>query len=131
MVYEAIVYLASLLTKYGVNVIIDATGNRRRYREHARKIIPKFMEVYIRCPLKVCIKRESKRVNIYGAPKNIYAKALAGESKTVPGVGVPYEEPLNPEIIVDSDKLNPEECAERILKVLVERFMRSHEFDGI
>jgi len=122
MVYEAIAYLASLLTKYGVNVIIDATGNRRRYREHAREIIPKFMEVYVRCPLKVCIKRESKRVNIYGAPKNIYAGALAGESKTVPGLGAPYEEPLNPEVTVDSDKLSPEECAGIILEAILEMF---------
>lgn len=125
MVYGTLVYVAKILTENGVNVIIDATGNRRRYRDRARREIPLFMEAYVRCPLEVCIEREAKRgMDVYGAPRNIYAKALSGESKTVPGLGVPYEEPVNPEVTVDSDKLSPEECAEKILRVLMERFIR-------
>lgn len=123
IVYGALVYIAKILTDNGVNVIIDATGNRRRYREYARREIPLFMEAYLRCPLKVCIEREAKRgADAYGAPRGIYAKAFRGESGTVPGLGSPYEEPLNPEVTVDSDKLSPEECAERILEVILERF---------
>ena len=126
VVYGALVYVAKILTANGVNVIIDATGNRRRYRENARREIPLFMEAYIRCPIDVCIEREAKRVNLHGAPKNIYAKAFGGESKTVPGLGAPYEEPINPEVTVDSDKLSPEECAEKILRVLLEKFAEQH-----
>lgn len=123
MVYATLVYIAKVLTENGVNVIIDATGNRRKYRESARRIIPKFMEAYLKCPLSVCIEREAKRgVDVYGAPSGIYSKAFRGESKTVPGIGVPYEEPINPEVAVNSDKLSPEECAEKILMVLLERF---------
>lgn len=125
IVYGALVYIAKILTENGVNVIIDATGNRRKYRDHARREMPKFMEVYLRCPLEVCIERETRRgIDSYGAPREVYAKAFRGESETVPGIGVPYEEPVNPEVVVDSDKLSPEECAERILKVVLERFIR-------
>ncbi|MEM2655693.1 MAG: adenylyl-sulfate kinase [Candidatus Bathyarchaeia archaeon] len=125
IVYGALVYIAKILTENGVNVIIDATGNRRRYREHARREIPLFMEAYIRCPLEVCIERESRRgADAYGAPREVYAKAFRGESKTVPGLGAPYEEPVNPEVTVDSDKLSPEECAERVLEVILNRFVK-------
>ncbi|MBS7641156.1 MAG: adenylyl-sulfate kinase [Candidatus Bathyarchaeia archaeon] len=123
MVYATLVYIARILTENGVNVIIDATGNRRRYRDEARRLIQRFMEAYLKCPLEVCVERESRRgLDSYGAPSGIYAKAFRGESKTVPGIGAPYEEPLNPEVAVDSDKLSPEECAERILKVILDRF---------
>ena len=129
MVYGTLAYIAKILAENGVNVIIDATGNRRKYRDKARQEIPKFMEAYIKCPLEVCIKRESKRgMDVYGAPKGIYAKALAGESKTVPGLGAPYEEPLNPEVTVDSDKMSPEECAEKILSAIKEKFMKQEPF---
>ncbi|MEM1582204.1 MAG: adenylyl-sulfate kinase [Candidatus Bathyarchaeia archaeon] len=125
VVYGALVYIARILTENGVNVIIDATGNRRKYRDQARREISRFMEAYIWCPLEVCVERESRRgVDIYGAPKGIYAKAFTGESKTVPGFGVPYEEPINPEVTVNSDKLSPEECAERILKVILDKFVK-------
>ena len=123
MVYGAIVFVSWLLTRNGVNVIIDATGNRRKYRDHARREVPRFMEAYVRCPLEICIKRESKRGELFYAPKGIYKKAFTGKSATVPGVGVPYEEPLNPEVAVDSDKLDAGRCAERILEVLVETFI--------
>lgn len=120
VVYGAIVYIARILTKNGVNVIIDATGNRRRYREKAREEIKNFMEVYLYCPLETCIKRESRRIETFQAPKDIYKKALEGKS-TVPGIGVPYEEPLNPELRIDTEKLNPDACAEKILDLIVRR----------
>jgi len=124
IVYGTIVFVAKLLTENGVNVVVDATANRRRYRDKARMEIPLFMEAYIRCPLEVCIERESKRRRgSYCAPEAVYKKALTGESKTVPGIGVPYEEPLGPEVIVDSDKMSPEECAKEIWEMIVGRFL--------
>ncbi|MCX8171757.1 MAG: adenylyl-sulfate kinase [Candidatus Bathyarchaeota archaeon] len=125
IVYGTLVYIARILTENGVNVIIDATGNRRRYRDNARSQIQLFMEAYLKCPLEACIRREAGRgLDAYGAPKEVYAKAFRGESKTVPGLGAPYEEPLNPEVVVDSDKLTPEECVEIILNAILERFIR-------
>jgi len=81
------------------------------------------MEAYISCPLDVCIRREPKRKGgAYQAPPDIYKKAVTKESATVPGVGVPYEEPRNPEVTVDSGKMNAEECAERILRAIMRLF---------
>jgi len=123
IVYGTIVFIAKLLTENGVNVIIDATANRRRYRSKARKEIPFFVEAYIRCSLKVCIKRESKRRGYtYHAPEDIYKKAFTGESKTVPGIGAPYEEPFDPEVTVDSENMNPDECAQKILEMIIKKF---------
>jgi len=120
MVYNAILFVAKLLTQNGVNVIIDATANRRRYRDQARKAIPRFVEAYIQCRLEVCVRREAERkAGAYYAPRDIYAKAFTGTSKTVPGVGVSYEKPLHPEVTVNSDKLDPSQCAQEILEVII------------
>jgi len=122
IVYAALVYIAKLLTQNGVNVTIDATGNLRRYRENARKQILNFIEAYLECPLEVCIQRESKRGKTYGAPKQIYTKALEGKASTVPGIGQPYEPPLSPEITLDTVEYTPEECAQKILETVIKRF---------
>ncbi|MCP8305452.1 MAG: adenylyl-sulfate kinase [archaeon] len=120
MVYGAISYIAKLLTKNGVNVIIDATGNRRRYRDKAREETKNFMEVYLMCPLGVCMERESKRIDTSQAPRDIYEKALKGKS-TVPGLGSPYEEPLNPELKLNTERMNPDTCAKRIFDLIVKK----------
>jgi len=124
LVYRAITFTAKLLTENGVNVIIDATGNRRRFRELARREIQYFAEAYVKCPLKVCMERESRRVDKY-APRNIYKKGLEGKSPTVPGLGVPYEEPINPEIVIDSERLNPLTCAQIVFDYIKENFMKA------
>ena len=122
IVYATLVFVAKLLTENGVNVIIDATGNLRRYRDETRKQIPRFIEAYIQCSLDTCIKREAKRGITFHAPKDIYKKGMIGKSSTVPGLGAPYEPPLKPEVTVDSEKLSPEECAQKILKTLTKAF---------
>lgn len=122
MVYASIAFVSKLLTQNGVNVIIDATANRQRYRDYARKQIPHFIETYVRCPLELCIEREAKRGKTFMAPRDIYKKAFTGKSTTVPGIGVPYEQPQNPEVTVDSNKQSPEECAEKIYKTIARTF---------
>jgi len=123
MVYATLVYIAKLLTQNGVNVIIDATGNLRRYRENARKQIPNFKEVYLECPLEVCIQRETTRGKRYQAPKQIYTRALEGKASTVPGIGQPYETPLKPEITINTTQKTPEEAAREILNLI----LKTHE----
>jgi len=122
IVYATLVFVAKLLTENNVNVIIDATGNLRRYRDEARKQIPHFIEAYVRCPLDICIERESKRGITFHAPKDVYKKGVEGKSLTVPGLGAPYEPPPKPEVTVDSERLSPEECAQKILRTLTETF---------
>ena len=101
IVYASLGYMAKLLNEVGVNVFIDATANRRKYRDAARDIIPEFAEVYVRCPLDVCMEREAKRKAKF-SPKGIYKKSVK-TGANVPGVNVPYEEPLKPEIIIESN----------------------------
>lgn len=107
--YSALAYIGGLLAENGVNVIFDATANRRRYREEARSRIERFLEVYVKCPLEVCIERDVK---------GIYRRALKGEAKTVPGLQAPYEEPLDPDVTIDCVADSPEEAANRIIKTL-------------
>jgi len=123
--YGALVLVAEYLTENGMNVVVDATGNRRRYRKNARSRIPFFVEAYVKCPLEVCMERESGRGETFHAPRAIYRQARKGEAQTVPGVGVPYEEPLHPEVAVDSERLSPGECAQRIYETIIKRF-RNH-----
>lgn len=107
--YQGLVDLAYLLTSYGVNVIIAATATWRAYREAARRILSPFAEVYVRCSIEVCRQRD---------PRGLYARADAGEITNLPGVGVPYEEPVNPAVTVDTEILSPDEAAERVLSVM-------------
>jgi adenylylsulfate kinase len=100
IVYRALVYMATLLTEAGVPVLIDATGHRRAWRELARERIPCFAEAQLACPLEVCREREQARR--WGhAPRGVYARA-GTPGATVPGVDVPYEESLHPELLLDT-----------------------------
>jgi len=119
IVYGTLVFIAKLLTQNNVNVIIDATGNRRRYRDAARHSIRRFAEVYLKCPLEVCIRREARRKRRFGAPSKIYLKGKTGASKTVPGLGVPYEAPFSPELTLDTFQVGAIECAGKIVEMIL------------
>ena len=108
-------WIGWLLVKNGVNVIFDATANKRAYRERARELIGpgRFAEIYVRCPLEVCMARDVK---------GIYKMALKGEATTVPGLQVPYEEPSEPAVVVDTSEMGPEECVNKILKFVLSHF---------
>ncbi len=119
VVYSTMVYIAKLLTQNGVNVLIDATGNLRRYRDDARAQIPRFVEAYLDCPMDVCMQREAERKETYNAPTQIYQKAMQNKSSsTVPGVGQPYEAPLSPDVVIKNYTLTPEEAAQQIFEAI-------------
>lgn len=101
-VYGVIVHLAAWLADSGVNVLIAATAHKREYRRQARERIPRFAEVYVRCPLEVCEQRDRK---------GIYAQARRGTADRVPGVGVSYEPPPSPEAKVNTEHLSAAEAA--------------------
>lgn len=113
IVYRTIVYMAKMLSELNHNVIIDATANRRRWRDSAKESIKNFAEVYLKCSLDICREREKNRMNAHSAPKDIYKKGLQGSP--VPGLTVPYEEPLNPELIIDTGSLSIEESAKKVI----------------
>jgi adenylylsulfate kinase len=107
--YGSVAFIGRILTEHGISVIFDATANRRSYREQARQQIAKFIEVFVECPLAVCVKRD---------PKGIYRKAAAGEASHVPGVQAVYEPPQNPDVVVNGERDHPADAARRIVDVL-------------
>lgn len=123
IVYASLAYMAKLLAEAGKNVIVDATANRRAYRDLARKLIPDFAEVFIRADIDTCIAREARRKAEF-APMNIYKKAVQ-EGAAVPGVNIDYEEPLNPEIDVDSKGMEPGHNAKLIAERILDTFGQS------
>ena len=104
--YGSLAFIGRVLTEHGISVIFDATANLRSYRERARQQIPNFIEVFVDCPLDVCIQRD---------PKGIYRKAQQGEAQHVPGIQTRYEPPLNPAVVVQGDQDDPEDAARRII----------------
>jgi adenylylsulfate kinase len=112
LVYRSLVYIARTLTELRHGVIIDATGNLRKWRRLAREQLPGYMEVYLKCPLELCMRRERLRAETRDAPRDIYRKGEEGWP--VPGVTAPYEEPLDPEITIDTGKVTIEEAVEAI-----------------
>ena len=122
IVYASLVYMAKLLVESGTPVIIDATANRRKYRERARETISNFAEVYVKCSLDTCMEREGRRKAKY-APSGIYNKAM-DKGATVPGVNVPYEEPTKPEVVVNSETMSVKACAERVVAFIQKWYER-------
>jgi len=123
--YRSLILIAKFLSENGINVILDATAHRRKWREIARGLIPNFLEVYIKCPIDICMQREANRKDNLIA-SNLYKKAIerkqSGKKQKqvgdVVGIDVPFEEPRKPDLMIDSSKLDPEESAEKILEFL-------------
>lgn len=121
--YRALVVMAQQLSEHGVPVILDATANRRAYRDLLRRLLPghALVEVFVDCPQAVCAARD---------PKGLYRRAREGKSSTLPGLQAPYEPPEHPEVVVRSDRESPEQGARRILAALRERDLLPASLDG-
>ncbi len=104
-----VTFVAKLLTRNGVAVLTSFISPYREIRAHARQEIGNFVEVYVKCPLEVCMKRDVK---------GMYQKAIRGEVKEFTGISDPYEEPLNPEVILETDKETVEQSAWRVIRTL-------------
>ncbi len=102
-------YVAKLINRVGGIAITAAISPYRTARQHARFEITNFVEVYVQCPLEVCIERD---------PKGLYAKAQRGEILNFTGVSDPYEEPISPEIILETNLYSPKECIAKISEKL-------------
>jgi len=108
---KRVTFVAKLLTRNGVTVLATFVSPYRARREKTRKEIGEFIEIYVRCPVEVCMKRDDK---------GMYKKALAGEIKNFTGVDDPYEEPTSPDLVLDTDKESVEESVQKVLDKLEE-----------
>jgi adenylylsulfate kinase len=108
-----IAFVANLLSRNGVPVITAAISPYRETRDEARELMDgRFIEIYVKASLETCEERDVK---------GLYAKARSGEIKEFTGISDPYEAPENPEIVLDTEALSPEESAQQILAYLEER----------
>jgi adenylyl-sulfate kinase len=111
---ERIGWVASRLTRHGGAVICAAISPYVETRQKARDMVEPFgpfVEVYVKASVEECARRD---VN------GLYAKAFAGEIKGFTGVDDPYEEPSDPEIVVDTEEQTPEESARAVVARLEE-----------
>lgn len=104
-----VTFVAKLLTRNGVAVLTSFISPYRKIRAYARKEIGNFVEAYVKCPVEVCMQRDVK---------GMYKKAISGEIKEFTGISDPYEEPLHPEILLETDKETLEESAEKVIQRL-------------
>ena len=94
--------VAKLFTEANIITVAAFVSPYREDRDNVRKLLGdgEFIEIYVKCSLEVCEERDTK---------GLYKKARAGEVKDFTGISAPYEEPLNPELTIDSSKLSIEE----------------------
>ncbi|HEX5359188.1 MAG TPA: adenylyl-sulfate kinase [Candidatus Nitrosotalea sp.] len=109
-----VIEIAKLLVKNNFTTIIPLISPYKETRDLARIEIPNFVEVYIKASLDVCIKRD---------PKGLYQKAKNGEITNLTGLQSPYEEPQNPELVLDTEKLTPQECLDIIMSYLEQKYL--------
>lgn len=109
--------VAKLFVDAGVITLTAFISPYREDRELARGLLEQgeFVEIYVKCPLEECERRD---------PKGLYQKARNGEIPEFTGISSPYEEPLAPEIVIDSADTSVEEAADQVIRYLLERDIR-------
>ena len=109
---ERVTFVAKLLSRNDVGVIACFISPYQAVRDMVRRETTNFIEVFVHAPLEVCVERDVK---------GMYAKAFAGEIENFTGVSDPYEEPVNPEIVLNTHLETPEESAARLIAYLEKR----------
>ena len=102
-------YVCRLLSRNGVIAISAAISPYREIRDEVRREHERFVEVYVKCTLDALVERDVK---------GLYKKAIAGEIKNFTGVSDPYEEPLSPELVVETHRESRVESFQRLIKAL-------------
>lgn len=102
-------FVCHLLTRNDVVAIGAAISPYQEIREENRRLIGRFVEVYCKCPLEVLKERDVK---------GLYEKAERGEIANFTGVSDPYEEPLNPQVLVETDRESVDESVGKIMSTL-------------
>jgi len=98
-----------MLNRNGVVAIVSAVSPYRAVRDRVRETVGNFVEIYCRCSMDELFRRDSSQ---------LFEKAQAGEIDHVAGINAPYEEPLKPEILLNTDQLTVEQCVEKIVTTL-------------
>ncbi|SEM89641.1 adenylyl-sulfate kinase [Paenibacillus sp. OV219] len=119
---KRIAYIANLLSRNGVDVLVSAISPYKEMRDYARQHIANYVEVYVNCPLHVCEMRDVK---------GLYAKARAGEIQHFTGITDPYEVPENPELTLSTSNGALEQNVQAVLAFLEQAATSSSIKKGI
>jgi adenylylsulfate kinase len=106
---KRVTFVSKLLSRNGVAVLATFVSPYRERRRKTREEIGNFVEVFVRCPVDVCIERDVK---------GMYKKALAGEITGFTGVDDPYEDPESPEVSLHTERETLEESVQKVLDCL-------------
>jgi adenylylsulfate kinase len=114
-----VAHIAKLMHQAGIVTIVASILPLEELRVAARGIINSnsYIEVYLKCPLDVCKERD---------PKGMYKKAISGEIKEFTGISAPFEEPVQPDIIIDTDTLSCGESSKMLLRLIAEKETNGH-----
>lgn len=106
--------VAKLFVDSGQVVLTALISPFQQNRNEVRQLVEEneFVEVYVKCPLGECEKRD---------PKGLYQKARKGEIKEFTGIDSPYEEPINPELVIETSKYELADCVEQVMAYLADR----------
>jgi adenylyl-sulfate kinase len=106
-----VIYLARLLSRNGVVALVSLISPYRAVRDAARAELGRFVEVWVKCSIEECIRRD---------PKGHYKRALDGKNPQMTGVQAPYEPPERPELILDTEQWSLERCVAELRRVIAE-----------
>jgi adenylylsulfate kinase len=106
--------VARLMVDAGLIVLACFISPYREDREAVRRLFEgdTFLEIYVKCPVEECERRD---------PKGQYRKARAGMIKNYTGISAPYEEPENPDLVIDTQTLDVEQSVEKVIGILSDR----------
>lgn len=107
-------HLCSMLEKNGIIVVASFVSPYRESRNFARQQAVNFVEVYMRSTVEACEKRDEK---------GHYQKARSGEYRHFPGIDIEYEEPVDPEVVIDVDSISPDDACKKIIMYLKRNFI--------
>ncbi len=103
--------MCNLFVDAGVIALTAFISPLHKDRELVRNLLSDdFLEVYCRCPVEVCEQRDAK---------GLYRKARAGEIDNFTGISAPYQEPVNPDLLIDTDKESLQESVDKVVKLLL------------
>jgi adenylylsulfate kinase-like enzyme len=118
---KRLAYIGRLLTRNGTHTIVAAVSSRRSHRDRARAWADRFFECHVKTSVEECRRRD---------PKGLYARADRGEVNDIAGVHMPYEEPQNPELVIETDGKGVSECVDMVISELEERgWIPRHEVE--
>ena len=113
--------VAKLMADAGLLVFAAFIAPYKQSREYVRKLMADrpYFEVYVKCSVEVCVKRDSK---------GLYEKARTGEITNMTGISAPYEEPEHSDLIIKTDKLDLQQCVDKVIRFLLKQNLISTVF---